>query len=939
MTPSRKLGSGLYISAEKVVPVLLMMLLSFLKTSGLIFLETGVTVAFLSAAGIGALPALIMTAGVLSAGLFPLLLRSRKKSAFLPPLLIAASAFIVPAILSSAFYSASGTAFAAMTIAALLRPATEAVFIMTAYRFGLFNGYSKPLIAVLATDIFAAFLSAGAVRAFAGTLSPLGMTLTAGVLMAGVPFVITVLMKNGSLSQTDETLLNTPETHGGQAANQHKKAALFFAAAGVLAFSASVFDFSFLFSAIEKTGGDATRLTIVFADLFAAVGIVSFLTVCAAVSRKTTAFPLLFIAPAAMIAAAAGEAKDLFAAILFARAAFMVVARVSKEAIFLVIPKALTVPVGYKAVFWRKVLAEPVGTVAAGIILYRMMEGDATTRSLNILLASSGIIAFVLFHTLRQVYVTTVLHNLRSFLWRGGLLLMTGHRLGLYLKSKLASSDPDEAIYALRVMEEALSPAFAPALIDALKNPSDAVRIFALRRIAALDLRGALPDVIDCAERDFSPEVTQEGWKTACLIGTSKTREEATEKLNDPVAGVGALIGLLSVGREGVFSAIDKTAQLIASNYPSDRMFAAKALGEAGNAAFYNPLLTLLNDEDGDVCREAVIAAGKIKEPRLLPALMDAFRFPDLREDGVTALLAYGETAFPEIERVLFSTDYPVQFRFLLANLLRHIPTDACRAFAFDCLAVPDRRVRFALTKTLVSLGFKAHGKQINQIRLMLYDEIETATMRLAAIEKLEKHPDESVREPLGVLTAALYNEIAYAKERILLLLALLQPSAALSGLVGRYAALSEKERAESSDIVGKILSGELRKLCLPLFEQTGVSEKLTNLRPHFYPPMMTVSGYAHSIAGLEGDGIWDWTRAAALYVLGFVGEKADVDVAVPLLTHQNAIVRETAVWLLGRLLPPDEASRLLTGCVFDPSPAVARMAMFVSDSASLSSV
>ena len=936
MTPSRKIGSGLYISAEKAFPVLLLLLCSFLKTGGLVFLETGTTASFLTAAGIGSLPALIMTAGVLIAGLFPLLFFLQKQSFPLPLFLICAGSLGVFGLTLGS--PSSAEAFAAMTGAVLLRIATEAVFILTAYRFGLFKGYSKPLIAVLTADVSALFLSAGAVRVFADALTPADLAGAAAVLLTGAVLVIGLLKRNGSLPPAEESLLTPVSSNTGRVAHQRKTAVLFFATAAVLAFSAGISGYDFLFSTVERTEENTQNLMIVLSDLFAAVGVVSFLVTVAAVSRKTTAFPLLFIVPAVLIAAAAGGAGKAFAVVLFARAAFMVIARVDKEAVFLVMPQALTIPVGFKAAFWRKTAAEPFGLFIAGLVLYRMVENDATTHALDILLAATGCVAALLFWLARQVYVTTVLRNLRSFLWRGGLLLMTGNRLEQYLKKTLASSDPDEAVYALRVMEEALSPAFAPALKEALKNPSETVQLFALRRIAELNLRYLLPDVIDCAEGSFSPEVKQRGWQTACVIGTAETREEATEKLNDPDAGVGALIGLLSVGREGVFSAIDKTAQLVASNYPSDRMFAAKALGEAGNAAFYSPLLTLLNDEDGDVCREAVVAAGKLREPKLLPALMDAFRFPDLREDGVEALLAYGEAAFPEIRRILLSTDYPVQFRFLLANLLKHIPTDECRDFAFDCLSVSDRRVRFTLTKTLAALKFKAHGKQINRVRLMLYDEIEAATNRLAAIEKLEKSDAGSSRQALSVLISALYSEIEYAKERILLLLALLQPSPALSAIVDGYAAAG-KDRPDLSEIVEKMLSGELLKLCLPLFENTTVPEKLAKLRPHFYPPMMTVAGYARAVAGAPDGEIWDWTRAAALYALGFVGEKADAGAAVPLLPHRNAIVRETAVWALGRLLPPDEAARLLTGCVFDPSPAVARMAMFVSDSASLSSV
>ena len=170
-------------------------------------------------------------------------------------------------------------------------------------------------------------------------------------------------------------------------------------------------------------------------------------------------------------------------------------------------------------------------------------------------------------------------------------------------------------------------------------------------------------------------------------------------------------------------------------------------------------------------------------------------------------------------------------------------------------------------------------------------------------------------------------SELDYSRERILLLLALLQPSEMIVNLLNRYALTTEEERTEMANIVDKILSGELRQLCLPLFSSDSTEVKLAALRPHFYPPVLTTQGYVREI--LKAGEAGDWTRAAAVYALAFVGDKSSVDVLVPLLNDRDSIVRETAVFVIAKLLPSDEATRILMPCVDDYVPAVARMAQF----------
>lgn len=922
MTPTRKLGAGIQISAEQAVPVFLLILCSFLKSFGLVLFDTGTTVAFLDAFDAQNIPWLIVSTALALFALYPLMLFLKNKSELMPAYAMfaaAAGAAVLYGVIASS--DAPSVVFAAAVWREVARVSVESAFLLLAFRFGIFHGQPKTLVAVLLAQTFGTLVAAGLLSLGGDNLSAPAWMMGAVICIASAAVCAQTVIQNGSAPVSERLLFSQKDLQSSGADSKQRKLYVFlFCSAFLLFFSIGAFDGFFWTRAFDFARARDKSLTGVFGQVYGIVGILSLIFINLILARKIGSFPFLFLIPAALIVAAAGGEYAAFGTVVAARAAFLFIAGVNKENLFLIIPQAVSLRSFFRAAVERKFIVEPLGLLSAGIALFYI-------ENTVLLLAVLGVLAAVAFWMLRQTYVKLVLSNLQNYLWRGGRLLLTGKKIRDHLNRVLNSAAADEAVYALRVLEAALHPAFAHELRKALSHPNPEVRLFALEKVETLDFRSALKEVEHAAMTDKVPAVRRIALRTLCVLGTPETREKVVDLINNPDACEGALVGLLAVGREGVFAAIDKVAFLAASIDDEARQAAARVLGDARNPAFYLPLIKLLNDEDPDVCRAAVIAAGKLREPHLLPALINSFRFPELREDAVDALLKYRETAFPEIDKVLNSNEYPHQFRSLLAQMLKHIDSPECRRFLFDHLFVADKRVRFNVLKSLVLLGFKAHGKDINSVRLSLYDEIEWSTNLLAALDKLEQNDDEASKKATAILANALRSELDYSRERILLLLALLQPSEMILDLLNRYAMTTDEERAAMSKIVDKILSGELRQLCLPLFSSDSTEAKLAALRPHFYPPILSLRGYVHDIL-TTGENA-DWTRAAAVYTLAFIGDKSSVDVLVPLLKDGDPMIRETAVYVISKLLPPEEAARLLMPCLDDFSPAVARMAQF----------
>lgn len=935
MTPAKKLGTGIYFSAEQAFPALLLISCSFLKTFAVILFNAGAGIFFLQSYEGLYIPYILISTAVLIFILLPFLSFLKDKSVQMPSRLMA-----VTAILAALFYVLMISTVSKIP-SLVLMTGKEAIYLMaegafwiTAFRYGLFRNHLKTLAGVLLAQSLAALFAAGAIELTAASVSLNQLILWSAVFFLASAFLLKILIANGSAPIAERlAFLKQNIRRSGSVSDQNKLYTYLFTASGLLFFSAGIFEYYFLTSTAAAAHERTASVISTFSTAYALMSVFIFVYLLISAFGKVNPFILLYLIPAATAAAAAGGFFDIFSIIVMAKAVVSLVTLQAKESALQTLPLIISLRTGFRATIMRKTAIEPAALLLSGLFL--LWAEDAMTEEvfLCFMLGLSAVTLGVLL-LLRKTYVRLTLNMLKGHLWRGGRLILMGSRMKRHLKQALNSPDADEAVYALRVLEESLTPPFLKRLKEALNHPNPAVRLFALEKVEALNLRLATPEVIALAESDKDHAVRRTAIRVMCRLGDTETREKAVSFINETDIREGALVGLLAVGQDGVFVAIEKVSELSLSLEESNRILAATVLGEAGNPAFYHPLTALLNDWEPSVCRAALTAAGKLLHPRLLPGLMETFRTPELREDAVAALLQFKEKAFPEIHNALISAENPFQFRIMLATTVGRMHTPAAEKFLFGHISAADRRVRFHIIKSLALLGFKATGKNINTVRLCLYDEIEEATSILAALEVFEKNTQDELEPSLDNLKTALNGEIGYVKERILLLLALLQPSKMISDLLDNPALSEEEKDAEKEKIVDKILSGELRTLCLPLFQNTTTSQKLAHLRPHFFPPILSFDGYLLDIIKTQPGELTDWTRASAVYTAGFLKNTTFVDSLVALLTDSDAIIRETAVWALGRILPQDEASRLIADNLTDIAPPVARMARFIIDGA-----
>ena len=929
MIRKQKLGTGIYFSAEELYPALLLILCAFLKTAAIVTMDAGASVLFLTEYLGQSIPQTLIASAVLAALIWPVLSVFKEKSPRFPVLLL-----LIASGLSALFYTASFFIPASLSSFCLVvwkegfRLLIETAFWLIAFRSGVFNGKYRTLASVLIAQTLGILTASGFILLSAE--NPASLILYATVLSFCATATLNILVNNGSAPILYRFAFDKQNTKKGTNSLQKNLSFCFYVSSAIFMFAAGIFQYYFMTAATEFTVGETESLTRIYGVVSALTALITAVVFCFFTKTRINLLTSLYLLPLVFLLASIGGWLAVFGMIVVAQALFGLV-RVAKESTLQTIPLAVSLRTGLRKTLFRKSLAEPLALALSGTFL---LFTEKTVTNIELLHLISGLVIVVLLAViaLRSAYLKQVLNMLKTHLWRGGKLLLAGKDIERHLKENLNSLDSSSALYTLRVMEESTaSSVFFTHLRHALYHCNADVRLYALSKIESLHVSSAMFDVLELAKKDESPLVRQNAIRVMCCLGGAEEREKAVELINDPVLREGALTGLLSVGREGVFVAIERISSLSISENNDDRLLAASVLGNAGNSAFYHPLTCLLLDPDPEVCKAALKSAGKIKNPALLPIVMETFRFPELRESAINSLLQFKEIALHDINEIILSELYPIQFRILLTQLVARFNSTVAEESLFSQIRIEDRRIRFNIVKALALSGYKATGKKVNVIRLCLYDEMETATGILAAIHVFSKNKKEELNASLDILITALNKEIEYTKERILLLLALLYPSKALTDFLSKYNP-SEPQDDQTVKIVDKILTGELRTLCMPLFEDKTLQQRLALLRPQFYPPVLTVNGHIQDLLETSAGELTDWTRACAAYTAGQTEDVALVDALSALLSDPDAIVRETVVWALGKLLPHEEAALLVTENLEDSSDYVARMARFVAD-------
>lgn len=550
-----------------------------------------------------------------------------------------------------------------------------------------------------------------------------------------------------------------------------------------------------------------------------------------------------------------------------------------------------------------------IGLVGLLLIFFGLWENFSTLYAVYLLLffLTLWTVAGAL---LNSEYGVALKEALTKRSLRGGSLISIDRSSIHLLEEALSSPHLGVVLYSLKMLEENKPDLLPTILPELLEHPVPEVRQDVLHRIERLRLTSLLPAIKKRLNYESSWAVQGASLRTLAALG-NRERHAAQDIYSylehpEPEVQLGTIVGLLRSGEiEAILAAGEKLIQLISSPSPTARTFGAQVLGEGG-IPFVAPLLRLLQDDEREVQRAALIAAGKLKHPQLWPAVTGLLAKPKVRAAAVRALISGGEAVLEHLKPLFpsflgtslgFSTDLSQEGQrqellIRLAQICARIRGTQAIALLEQQLDFPDEQVRFHILVALNQCGYQAQDEKLAFIRQAIKDDLAHISWILTVLNELGE------QELLSPLKTALRSHLATYRTRLFLWLSFIyQPQ--LIGQLEDNLAQAEK-KVYALELLESLLSTELSALLIPFFDDDSKA-----LLAHFPQQSLDCPQRLSQIIKASQQRLDAWTRACALYIVPQVEISDDLTEAVlAALSAPEPLVRETALWTACKLAP-----------------------------------
>lgn len=548
----------------------------------------------------------------------------------------------------------------------------------------------------------------------------------------------------------------------------------------------------------------------------------------------------------------------------------------------------------------RETIVEPASLGVVGVLLWSAQSllaikpGQVLYWTVMIAVAWAA-----LAWLLRKEYTARLTLALTARRLGGGSLSLADQSSINVVLHGLESASAGQVIYCLDMIEDVGHPLLEAKLIELLEHRDPTVRRHVISKIERLRLSAAWLAISEHLAVEASAEVKAALLRALCATAGANGMEQAAKHLDNENAAVrcGAMVGLLRYGgSRGESVAGSRLQRMIESADPAERLLAAEVLGEIGMGSFYQPLLRLVRDENVNVRRAAIESARKLHVVGAIPAMIEALEIGAVRSAAARALVELGEPALGPLEEMLNRSGQAPQLQATIVQIIGRIGTESASAILRSQMYHRDGDVRTKALTAMVQCREMADAQEVPTAREMIAGEAEEAAWALAAWSDIEG--DAAHAE----LSRALLGELEAVKQRIFLLLSLIYSPAVIRKAQLDLEKGTSHKKAHALEVLDNLLSQDLKRLVFPLVDQLALPERKKQLHAIFPQPQMEPGARLSETLRQSAERIDAWTKACALYVAGNIRAPEASILAVPRLGDREAVVRETAEWLLTRV-------------------------------------
>lgn len=439
------------------------------------------------------------------------------------------------------------------------------------------------------------------------------------------------------------------------------------------------------------------------------------------------------------------------------------------------------------------------------------------------------------------------------------------------ISSRLKGSTREIA-YALSLFEMAHDRKVHPAVRGLLHHLQPEIRrqaISLLTRAGDASVKAEVETLL----RDPSLEVRTEALLYLTAIDTERGMTDPLERIEqlgdfDDFSIRAALVAFLA--RPGRTQNVEAARLLLSKMVEEEgeegrrtRLEAAKLIEKLPDL-FDRELRTLLDDEDVEVARAAIAAAGHLKKRVLIDRLIERLSEPDLVDAATAALAQFGDRIVGTLRDYLTDNQMPTEVRREIPKVLQAIGTPASQTVLIESVLDRDVVLRYHTIAALNKLG-QAHPERSTDrklIELVLGAEIMGHYRSYQVLATL----GTSLKDEADPIAHGLNESMEKEAERIFRLLKILYPEYDMhSAYVGLQSA-DPVVHDNAVEFLDSVLPPEVRALIVPLFDrQVPVADRIVTAN-RLLGSTLTDREEAIEVMAISED---PWLRSCAAYAMG----------------------------------------------------------------------
>lgn len=343
---------------------------------------------------------------------------------------------------------------------------------------------------------------------------------------------------------------------------------------------------------------------------------------------------------------------------------------------------------------------------------------------------------------------------------------------------------------------------------------------------------------------------------------------------------------------------LDEALRLVHSESVSDRVLAAKILGESTRFQAIKLLLQLIDDPSPRVKRAALIAAGRVRRPELWARLIEHLGIKEYSHTAASAIAIAGGHIAHNLEQLFSRIGQDRLLQQTIIRIYRRMGERHINTILRNTLRHPDKEVRYEVLEALADIGYRASSTEQSILRRDLEDEIAAILWTVAARRDMESNGHCSH------VAEALRHELIVKNHRLFTILSVMYDAHIIRGLRDKLRSGSNEERVYALEILDITVDEQIKDDIVPLLEEHTPTELLETYRWRFPQEQQSAQDRLCDIIWKDHATVNIWTKVCALEVLPHFPSEQTNDIFSAFADHNEHLLSQISVLALHRLSP-----------------------------------